>query len=119
MQTQYHAKYLAYELTKRLPAEKAEKLSQSLANATVDLNPHQVETALFKFRSPLSRPETKIALQKHAGELERQRNAKRKNLFEAQDRIAADKDKLLDEVAAKLKQQVTETEVFTNRWKVK
>ena len=55
MQTPYHAKYLAYELTKRLPADKAEKLSQSLANATVDLNPHQVEAALFAFRSPLSR----------------------------------------------------------------
>ncbi len=55
MTTPYHAKYLAHELTKRLPAEKAEKLSQSLANATVDLNPHQVEAALFAFRSPLSR----------------------------------------------------------------
>ena len=55
MTTVFHAKYLAYELTKRLPAEKAEKLSQSLANATVDLNPHQVEAALFAFRSPLSR----------------------------------------------------------------
>lgn len=55
MSTPFHAKYLSYELTKRLPAEKAEKLSQSLANATVDLNPHQVEAALFAFRSPLSR----------------------------------------------------------------
>jgi len=55
MTTPFHAKYLAHELTKRLPAERAEKLSQSLANATVDLNPHQVEAALFAFRSPLSR----------------------------------------------------------------
>jgi len=55
VQTPYYAKYLAFELTKRLPADKAEKLSQSLANATVDLNPHQVEAALFAFRSPLSR----------------------------------------------------------------
>ena len=54
MTTPFHSKYLAHELTKRLPAEKAEKLSQSLANATVDLNPHQVEAALFAFRSPLS-----------------------------------------------------------------
>ena len=29
--------------------------SQSLLNATVDLNPHQVEAALFAFQSPLSR----------------------------------------------------------------
>ena len=49
---------------------------------------------------------------------EKQRNAKRKNLFEEQDRIAARKDQLLEEIAAKLKQDVTETEVFTIRWKV-
>jgi hypothetical protein len=42
-------------VTRRLPADKAEKLTQSLCNATVDLNPHQVEAALFAFRSPLSR----------------------------------------------------------------
>jgi superfamily II DNA/RNA helicase len=53
--TPYHAKYLANELTKRVSADNAEKLSQSLCNATVDLNPHQIEAALFAFRSPLSR----------------------------------------------------------------
>jgi len=53
--TLYHANYLARELTKRGSADNAEKLSQSLCNATVDLNPHQVEAALFAFRSPLSR----------------------------------------------------------------
>ncbi len=55
MSTPFHAKYLAFELTKRLPADRAAKLSQSLANASVDLNAHQVEEALFAFRSPLSR----------------------------------------------------------------
>lgn len=55
MTTPYHAKYLAHQLTRRLSADNAEKLSQSLFNATVDLNPHQVEAALFAFRSPLSR----------------------------------------------------------------
>ncbi len=53
--TPFHAKYLAHELTKRVSADSAEKLSQSLCNATVDLNPHQIEAALFAFRSPLSR----------------------------------------------------------------
>jgi SNF2 family DNA or RNA helicase len=32
-----------------------EKLAASLADAQVDLNPHQVEAALFAFRSPLSK----------------------------------------------------------------
>lgn len=53
--TEYHSQYYAYQLTKRLASDNAEKLSQSLLNATVDLNPHQVEAALFAFRSPLSR----------------------------------------------------------------
>ena len=53
--TPYHAKYLAFELTKKVGADQADKLAQSLSNATVDLNPHQVDAALFAFRSPLSR----------------------------------------------------------------
>ncbi len=53
--TQYHSKYFAFELTKRVGSDQADKLAQSLSNATVDLNPHQVEAALFAFRSPLSR----------------------------------------------------------------
>lgn len=32
-----------------------ERLGTSLAEAQVDLNPHQVEAALFAFRSPLSK----------------------------------------------------------------
>jgi len=53
--TPYHSKYLAYELTRRVGADQADKLAQSLSNAMVDLNPHQVDAALFAFRSPLSR----------------------------------------------------------------
>lgn len=49
------AKYYAYELTKRAPSDSLEKLTRSLADAQVDLNPHQVEAALFAFRSPLSK----------------------------------------------------------------
>src|SRR5207248_9641605 len=55
MSTAYHAKYFAYELTKRCASNSMEKLAASLADAQVDLNPHQVEAALFAFRNPLSR----------------------------------------------------------------
>src|SRR5438105_6078727 len=55
MSTIFHSHYYAHELTRRFSSEKFEKLSQSLFNATVDLNPHQIEAALFAFRSPLSR----------------------------------------------------------------
>ena len=53
--TEYHAKYYAHELTKRCSSDSLEKLAASLADAQVDLNPHQVDAALFAFRSPLSR----------------------------------------------------------------
>lgn len=53
--TDYHAKYFAYELTKRCSSDSVEKLAPVLADAQVDLNPHQVEAALFAFRSPFSR----------------------------------------------------------------
>src|SRR5450755_4602115 len=55
MSTAYHAKYFAYELTKRCASDSMEKLAASLADAQVDLNPHQVEAALFAFKSPLSK----------------------------------------------------------------
>ena len=53
--TVYHAKYFAHELTKRCGSDSIEKLAGALSNAQVDLNPHQIEAALFAFRSPLSK----------------------------------------------------------------
>src|SRR5215510_4889819 len=53
--TDYHAKYFAYGLTKRCASDSVEKLAGALVDAQVDLNPHQVEAALFAFRSPLSK----------------------------------------------------------------
>mgnify|MGYP003108986959 CR=1 FL=1 len=51
--TAYHAKYYAYELTKRHADNGVDRLSQSLFDASVDLNPHQIEAALFAMRNPL------------------------------------------------------------------
>lgn len=53
MSTAYHAKYFAHELT-RVGGSGIGRLSRSLFDACVDLNPHQVEAALFAFRSPIS-----------------------------------------------------------------
>lgn len=53
--TPYHAKYFAYELTRRCPPDSDDRLATALVDAQVDLNPHQVEAALFAFRSPLSK----------------------------------------------------------------
>jgi ERCC4-related helicase len=53
--TDFHAKYLAHELAKRSASDSVEKLAAVLSDAQVDLNPHQVEAALFAFRSPFSK----------------------------------------------------------------
>ena len=53
--TAFHAKYYAYLLTRRHAANDVNRLSQSLFDASVDLNPHQIEAALFALRSPLSK----------------------------------------------------------------
>lgn len=52
--TPYHAKYYAHELTRRAPSG-LDRLSMSLFDAAVDLNPHQIEAALFALESPLSK----------------------------------------------------------------
>lgn len=52
--TPFHAKYYAHFLTRKLPANDLGKLTASLHDAQVDLTPHQVEAALFAFKSPLS-----------------------------------------------------------------
>lgn len=51
----YQAKYIAYELTRRFPSGDSGKFNVALMDAQVDLNPHQVEAALFAFKSPLSK----------------------------------------------------------------
>lgn len=55
--TPHQAKYFAYEITKQSPSNTVDKFAATLANvqATVDLNPHQIDAALFAFRSPLSK----------------------------------------------------------------
>lgn len=52
--TPYQTKYFAWELSKKRNASDEDKFTSVLSEAKVDLNPHQVEAALFAFRSPLS-----------------------------------------------------------------
>lgn len=53
--TPYHTKLFAHELTRRCPSDDVEKLAGALVDAQVDLNPHQIDAALFAFKSPLSK----------------------------------------------------------------
>jgi adenine-specific DNA-methyltransferase len=53
--TDYHSKYLASDLVRRRSSDSSEKLAVAVAGAQVDMNPHQVDAALFAFASPLSK----------------------------------------------------------------
>lgn len=50
--TPYQGQYFAHALT--LDGQAEDTISRSIASAKVDMNPHQVEAALFALRSPLS-----------------------------------------------------------------
>lgn len=52
--TAYHAKLFAHELMRRCPSDSVERFTAAIMDSQVDLNPHQVDAALFAFRSPLS-----------------------------------------------------------------
>ena len=54
MTTAYHAKFFAHELT-RLGGAGVERLGRSLFDACVDLNPHQIDAAMFALKSPISK----------------------------------------------------------------
>jgi hypothetical protein len=54
MLTPHHAKYYAHDLTRRATVG-MDRLSMALFDAAVDLNPHQIEAALFALQSPLSK----------------------------------------------------------------
>jgi hypothetical protein len=53
--TPYHTQYWAYALTLQGATDTVDNLSRAISNARVDLNPHQVDAALFAVRSPLSK----------------------------------------------------------------
>lgn len=52
--TPYQSQYIAWLLSRQIGRDSPDLLASTLVDARVDLNPHQVEAALFAFRSPLS-----------------------------------------------------------------
>jgi len=53
--TPHQSLYCAWQLTRRTAGDTVESLASTLVDAQVDLNPHQVDAALFACRNPLSR----------------------------------------------------------------
>ncbi|WP_434515612.1 SNF2-related protein [Dechloromonas sp. ARDL1] len=55
MLTKQQSRYFAWQLTRRAAPDTMDLLASTLVDAQVDLNPHQVDAALFACRNPLSR----------------------------------------------------------------
>lgn len=55
MVTPFHVKYYANELLHRKSYNSNARLSASLFDASLAINPHQIDAALFAFKSPLSK----------------------------------------------------------------
>ena len=53
--TLHQRQYIAWLLTRRAAGDTVESLASTLVDSQVDLNPHQVDAALFACRNPLSR----------------------------------------------------------------
>jgi SNF2 family DNA or RNA helicase len=53
--TAYQSQYYAWQLQRRAAGDSVESLASTLVDAQVELNPHQVEAALFALRNPLSK----------------------------------------------------------------
>jgi superfamily II DNA or RNA helicase len=53
--TPHQSQYVAWLLTRRAAGDTVESLASTLVDSQVDLNPHQVDAALFACRNPLSR----------------------------------------------------------------
>ena len=120
--TDYHAKYIAHQLTRRCPPDSVEKFAAALADAQVDLNPHQIDAALFAFRSPLSNgallaDEVSLGKTIEAGLVLAQKWAerKRRSLFDAQDRVDSQRDELIHAIEGKLTQSAKMERLFATR----
>ena len=55
MYSPHQTQYFAWQLTRRLSSEDEDKLTGAIMDAQIDLNPHQVDAALFAFKNPLNK----------------------------------------------------------------
>ena len=62
--------------------------------------------------------EEKIKLQREIKDLEKKRNEMRQKLFQAQNEVEVKKENLLDKVEAQLNQKITQTPLFSIKFKV-
>lgn len=62
--------------------------------------------------------EEKVKSQRQIKEMEKKRNDMRMNLYQSQDEIDDKKEKLINEIEARMKQRIEKNEIFCIRWKL-
>lgn len=89
-----------------------DRMAGALLDARVDLNPHQIDAALFATSKGAATLADKLQVQKEQHDLEGQRDKKRRELFNRQDEIQARRDQLIDELESQLDQKITQRTLF-------
>ena len=100
--------------------DKLEKWSEDIRNSIkfeIKELDKEIKTRKTEARKLLNL-EQKVKEQRIIKDLEKRLADKRYNQYQNEDDIEKRKDNLLDEIELRLKQNTTETELFTIRWKV-
>ena len=94
--------------------EKLDKWAEDVKNS-IEIELKELDKEI-KFRKTEAKKilslEEKVRAQREIKEMEKTRNTLRQNLFQAQDEVDAKKEKLIDEIEARLKQKVRKTGFF-------
>ena len=93
--TPHQSQYVAWLLTRRAAGNTVESLASTLVDSQVDLNPHQVDAALFACRKL------------------------RRELSIRQDEVEAQRNDLIGQLEVQLQQQVEERTLFTIEWELR
>ena len=100
--------------------EKLDKWAEDVKNSIeIELKERDLEIKLRKTEAKkILSLEEKVRAQREIKEMEKARNTLRQNLFQAQDEVDAKKEKLIDEIEARLTQKVTKDRLFLVRWTI-
>jgi hypothetical protein len=100
--------------------EKLDKWAEDVKNS-IEIELRDLDKEI-KFRKTEAKKilslEEKVRAQREIKEMEKKRNALRQNLFQSQDEVDARKERLIDEIEARLKQKVTKDRLFLVRWRL-
>jgi len=100
--------------------EKLDKWAEDVKNS-IEIELKELDKEI-KFRKTEAKKilslEDKVCAQRDIKEMEKKRNALRQNLYQSQDEVDARKERLIDEIEARLKQKVTKDRLFLVRWRI-